>query len=131
MRRRREAGFADADPEARQHELQEVLRQSADGGHGTPQRHGSGDDVNATAAVGYARDGDAEGCVQCRECEPGDHTQLPVRQTEIRLDGFDEDVDDLPVDEVREIQGDQHAEDVVAACVGDRHGCGPNDLLVE
>lgn len=66
--RRGAAGFADADPDAREKELREVLREAAGRRERAPQRECRRDDPDTVRAIGEPAERDAERRVEQREC---------------------------------------------------------------
>ena len=69
MGRRAAPRFAYGDANARQQQLDVVLRQAAEGGHAAPYGESQGNDGPARALVGQAGDGNAEADVENREGE--------------------------------------------------------------
>ena len=117
MGRRRAAGFTKADAhagdqqddEGRDRERTDVngVGQAAQGGEPAPDRQRDHHDALAAGGVGDTGDRDAHGAIDHREGEAGHHAKLGVIETQVSLDVFLQDVDDLPVDEIEDVDDNQ------------------------
>ena len=114
MRRRTRAGFTDADANAGDGQLPEVLRKTAHRSHGTPDGNGPGNNVAAVGAVGKDRDRNTQGCVEQGKGDAGQEAQLGVRQQQVGLQGFDQDTDDVAVDVAGRVGQDQNQQRVAS-----------------
>ena len=80
--------------------------------------------VRRTPLVGPARDRDAGDGVEEREREPGEEPHRGVADAEVGLDRLEQDGEDLAVDEVEDVDDEQHAEHVVGVRARVRAGVG-------
>ena len=103
MGRRRPAGFADADAESRDEQLDEVLRRPAQHCHRAPDSDGEGDDIAPVPEVGPAGDGNAERGVDKGEGEARQHAELAVAELQVFNDVCRQDIDYLAVDEIENV----------------------------
>ena len=124
--RGRERGFADADAHAREKQLGEVAGEAAEGGHGAPEDEAGGDQSAAGAAVGEAVEGQAAEGVEDGEGQPAEQTHLSISNTQVALDGVDDEGEDLAVYEVEDVDHHQHADYVpgVGEAGGEFRGSG-------
>ena len=118
MRRRAAAGLADADADARDGQLPEVLRHAGQCRHRAPQGQREADEIAPVAAIGPQREGDAEGGVEGGEGEAGEEAERLVGELEVGLDRLDEDGKDLAVDEIEGVDHYQHEQDVTTYAQG-------------
>jgi len=132
VRRRAAARLADGDADAREQELDVVLREAAQGRHARPDRQRRRDDRPPRTGIRQARDGDAEAHIEDREGETGQEAELLVGKQHLLLDRLLQDDQQLPVDEVERVDDREQCEHGVAigaALVGlgpeDRHGLSP------
>ncbi len=94
------AGLPDAHAHACDEQLPEILRQPADGRHHAPDEEARAQDQTAAAAVDQACDRQSEDDVEQDEGEPDEITDLHVRQVEVALHRFDQQVENAAVQEV-------------------------------
>jgi hypothetical protein len=127
VRRRAARRLADSDADPRQRELREALGQPRGRRHRAPERRTDGDDAAPRPAVGEARDRDAREGVEHRERGSGQESHRGVGDTEVSLDGLEEDREDLAVDEVEDVDDEQQAEHVARVAGGHRR-LGPRRL---
>ena len=92
----------------------EGLSKSGKRRHQRPDRQRQGDDVTAAAPVRPQGDGDAEGRVDGGKPYAGQETQLRVPKLKLRLDGLQEDEQDLPIDMIERVDQRQDRQDVTA-----------------
>ena len=106
----RAARLADADADAREQQLDEILREPAQGRHHGPDGQRQRDQAHAVGPVpvGIARDRNAEQRIEDREGRSRQQAELRVAEPQIALDRLGEDIDDLPVEEVEDIDDQQH-----------------------
>ena len=71
-------GFANADTEAGEKQLPEILREAADRGHCAPERQRDRHDPRAATTIREHRNWNAECCVEKGECETAHHAQLRI-----------------------------------------------------
>ena len=109
MRRRCATRLAYPHADPREQQLDEVLRQPAQRGHGRPDRQRAADQPGAVGRcpVREPRDRQAEHGVEQREGETGHQADLRIAQPQFEPDRFGKDIDDLPVDEIEDIDDQQ------------------------
>jgi hypothetical protein len=109
MCRRGAARFPHADADPCQEQLGEILGQAGNGRHAGPHRERRSYDQRPAAgrAVGIARDGDPQHGIEQRKSQPGHQSDLRVAQPQFEPDRFGQDVDDLPVDEIEDVDDQQ------------------------
>ena len=108
------AGLADADPGPDKEQLREILRGAAQRGHAAPDCYGERNDIPAHAGVGPARNWYSQGGVDGCECDTGQHAELDIAQAEIGNDCFAKNVDDLPIEEIEDVNDREQIEYEVA-----------------
>ena len=82
------------------------------------------DQAPAVPDVGEAAERDAEERVEDRERGAVEESQLGVRDAEVGADALGEDGEDLPVEEVEDVDQHQDAEDVARVASGRRFEVG-------
>src|SRR5574341_983279 len=101
----------------RRRKLPEIGRQPTERRHPAEDGQRSGDDSAPVPPVRLPSGRDAQGGVEQCKGEPGQHAELGIRQTEILLDGLDQEGEDLPVHEVEREDRQQDCQRVPpAAC---------------
>jgi hypothetical protein len=99
--------LADADEDARERQLPEAMGQAGRGRSQAPQSDRHRGDAAARAAVGQARDGDADRGVEDREREAEQKAQLRIRQAEIPLDVVTQHREDQSVHDAEQLDQEQ------------------------
>ena len=105
MRRRRATRLAHAHANPRQQQLDEILRQSAQGSHGRPDRQRTADQPWPVGgrAIRETRDRQAQDRVEQCEGQARHQADLRIAQTQFEPDRLGQDVDDLPIDEIEDV----------------------------
>src|SRR4030095_13212741 len=98
------------DADARGRELRESPREPRRRRHGAPDREPDGDDGPARAAIREPRDRDAGRGVEERERDPREEAHRGVADPEILLDRLEQNREDLPVDEVEDVDDEEEPE---------------------
>ncbi len=80
-----EARLPHSHAEARKHELEVVLRDSAQRGGGRPDGRDGNDDPEPVEVLGEAAEGDAETRIQQREGQPLQHAEVEVGELQVDL----------------------------------------------
>ena len=103
------ACFTNAHADPCQQKLGEILRQSAQGRHRRPDRQRPADEPWSVGGrtVREPCNRQSEHGVEQRECQPGHQSDLRVAQAELHADRFGENIDDLPIDEIEDIDDQQ------------------------
>ena len=112
VRRGRRARLADADAHAREGEGREGPREAGERRHEAPERGAPRDEAAAVPRVREAAERDPEDGEEDGEDGAVEEPELRVRDAEVRLDALGEDRDDLPVEEVEDVDEDEDGEDV-------------------
>ena len=110
----RPAGFADADAESSQYELQHAVRRAAKRNHGRPQRERERDDVAAVGAVRQHCDRHPDADVE--QCERGaaDQGDAGVGEPQLEPDRLEQRRDDEAIGNVQRVDDRQHRQRVPA-----------------
>lgn len=101
--RGRQGRFANADANAREEHVQEVLAQAAGCGRQAPEHHADGDDLRPAEAVGQIGDGHAHEGVEQRKSQPVQQAELGVADLQVGLDRFDHQRQDLPIHKRKDV----------------------------
>ena len=108
------AGLADTDTGAGKRQLHDVRRKGRQRGHRAPGGKRPRNDVAPVPAIGKQRDRHAERDIEQGECRPGEKTQDPVRNLELRTYRGQQYCEDLAIHEVEYVGRRQQPEDVVS-----------------
>ena len=92
--------------------IREVLGEAGQSGHRRPQCQAYGHQAAAVPAVGEAPERDTEQSVEDREGGAVKEADLRVVELEVGLDALREDGDDLPVDEIEDVDDDEQEQRV-------------------
>ena len=110
--------FADADADAREEQLPEILRQPAQRRHQRPDDDARGDDALAVHAIREPADRNAERRVEDGEREALQQADLRVRHLQVAFDRLDQQRDDLPIDEGEDVEEQQRDDEIPAVPLG-------------
>jgi hypothetical protein len=124
MRRRGAPGFADPDADAAGTSCAKFCAKPHASGEQAPQTCCRSDDPRPIARLGKARDRNTEHGIEKREGEPRHHAKLPVGKVQLILDRLGEDRDDLPVEEIEDIDDQQNRQRVATVRRGYRRDDG-------
>jgi hypothetical protein len=113
------AGLAHTHPHARGGQLREAAREPRKRGHQAPHAEPQRDQRASVPHVRETAERDAEQRVEDREGGAVQEADLRVAEAEIRLDLVRQDRDDLAIEEVEHVDGDQDAEDVARVARAD------------
>jgi hypothetical protein len=108
------AGLADADAQAKQEHLGEILRDAAQGGERTPHAERDRDHPAPAGLVGQQGERDRQRRIERGEGEAAEHAELGIGEMQACLHRLGEDAEDLPVEEIERVDQKQHREDEAA-----------------
>ena len=111
-------GFANADADTRQGQLQIRAGQAAQRRHARPDNHRDGNNIAARIAVGQNGNGNAQSGIKNRKAEADEETQLGIRQHELQFNAFRQYGHNLPVDMAGSVNRHQHGQCVIAGFIG-------------
>ena len=112
MRRRAPGSLPDADSDACDRQLEEVLGEAAGRRHEAPGRESDRDDRSPHTLVGPACDRDTKAGVEDGEGEAGQETHLGIGGAQVFFDRIEQNREDLPIDEVEDVDDEQDREHV-------------------
>ena len=120
--RRRARRFSNADAEAGDDELREVAREAGRGGQQAPDEYAAGQDEAARARVREPAERQAKDGVEQRE-HGAEEAQRRVAQPPLAADALSDAADELAVEEVHEVDREEHDQRVDGAGRGAAHRC--------
>ena len=115
MGRRAAAGFAHAHRDPRRKQMPEIHRKTGQGRGAAPYGERPGDQIAAIAAIGEPGNRDPQRCIEQSEGKSGQHAHRGVGEPEVPLDWFQQDREDLAIDEIERVHDDQNRQGVIPA----------------
>ena len=118
MRRRTGARLAHRHADTAQHQLPEIHRQPAYRCHHAPGGKRPGDHIHPRRAIRQPRNGNAHGGVKNRKRHAGQKAKLRIGKLEILADRLQQDRQNLPVNEIENIDDQQYAQNILPVTGG-------------
>ena len=115
-------GFTDADAHARKGQGELVIGEARQRRHRRPQGEADREQLHAAPIVREPAERNTEQRIEDRERSAAEEAEVRILEPEVGLDIDREDAQDLPVDEIEDIDDDQHEQHVPAIAAGAGHG---------
>ena len=120
MCRRAAACLANTDTDAGERQVNKIGRESGDGRHRAPERNCARDKIAAIAVLGIACDRDTQSYVEQGEHSAGQNPERRIADVEFRLDGRQQDRQDLPINKIEHVDDRQDDDGISTGTPGNR-----------